>query len=145
MCGISQVAAAPLQWQRQEARKQPRALHSHTRDKGGGFFIFLSFFYVTICKVTHQQSNKRKENICLNATVLYISWKEKHVEDVFLLLCSPFFPASYCFLLLSENKTTPFCHVDILFENETKPSICLSEAIHIMFFVLSCHWLARLL
>lgn len=45
MCGISQVAAAPLQWQRQEARKQPKALHSYTWDKGGCFFIFLSVFF----------------------------------------------------------------------------------------------------
>lgn len=29
MCGISQEAAAPLQWQRQEASKQPKALYPY--------------------------------------------------------------------------------------------------------------------
>lgn len=61
MCGISQVAAAPLQWRRQEARKQPKGLHSYTGDMGGGFFIslILSHFLLLsqsarshICKVT---------------------------------------------------------------------------------------------
>ena len=41
MCGISQVAAGLVQWQRQAARKQPRAFHSYRRKWrwGGEFYI----------------------------------------------------------------------------------------------------------
>lgn len=60
MCGISQEAAPPLQWQRQEARKQPKAYTSTFRTRNE-ISLFFCLFFVTVCKVTHQQSKVTKE------------------------------------------------------------------------------------
>ncbi len=48
MCAISQVAAVPLQQQRQEAKKQPEALHSFIWDKGGGLSLSFSLLCLSV-------------------------------------------------------------------------------------------------
>lgn len=86
MCGISQEAAVPLQWQRQEARTQPKASHSYVRYKGCRFPDSL-FLFITVCKVTQKQNKssfdfyfcqKHKHKLLPFAHILKKSWQCQH-------------------------------------------------------------------